>query len=124
MEFNTKIEWKRDSDRRYREKYHLPEPQETETEKPREPANRKSVQRVRAPKKRKKKKRKSVLTKKNARKITRLMQEAAKQITPSERARANLVKRKSAADSFNARRRIQNIRQRKPFIEENEDETE
>ena len=124
MEFNTKIEWKRDSDRRYREKYHLPEPQETETEKPQESITKKSIQRVSAPKKRKKKKRKSVLTKKNARKITRLMQEAAKQITPSERARANLVKKKSAADSFNARRRIQNIRQRKPFIEENEDETE
>lgn len=111
-EFETKIEWKRDSERRYRQKFGLPEP-----ESPERKSGVKQTGSVKssAPAGRKAKKN---IGKNTAKTIARLAENVADRTKIIETARRNLLKNKTAADSFNARERLKKMKQRDAFIED------
>lgn len=112
--FESKAAWKRDSDRRYRQKYGLPEPEE-----PKKPASSKKPASPKSPSPGKKRKKKG---KKTAKKIgkaaVRLLAKTTKEVKVPGNARMNVLKNKSAADSFNARGRLIKTKQREAFIED------
>lgn len=110
--FETKIEWKRDSDRRYRKKFGLPEP-EAPARKPvvTQKGARKSPSSA-------SKKPKPITGKNVAKTAARLAEGIADRTKIIETARKNLLRNRVASDSFHARERLKKIRQRDAFIED------
>lgn len=110
-EFESKSEWKRDSDRRYRQKFGLPAEDE-----PKKAVSSRKISGTA----------KSTQTaeghggkgKASAKTVARLLGEAAKQIKAPDAARKSLLNNKIAADSFRARERLKELRQRDAFIED------
>ena len=98
--FKTKIEWKRDSDRRYRQKFGLPEPEPT------------------AKKSRSQKPPKPITANKVAKTVAKFGKEVSVRVGTEERAKQNLRRGKTAADSFHARERVKELKQREAFIED------
>ena len=110
--FKTKIEWKRDSDRRYRERFGLPEPVGNSKE---GSAKTGGAGRGRSGSGKPSARKKNTL--KSVRAAARLLERTADNIHVPSSARKNLLQKKSAADSFNARERLK-TKQREAFIED------
>lgn len=105
-EFETKIEWKRDSDRRYRQKFGLPEPEQA----PKKQNQTSGARRGKPPK--------PLTAKKAAKAVAKFGKEAMSRVGTAERAKQNLRGGKTAADSFHARERVKKLKQREAFIED------
>lgn len=145
-EFSSKAEWKRDSDRRYRERWAIKMPAKASTTPVRAKANNatqspikpqaeasappKRIQNV-TPKKKKKTKRKKSkrarkreylaakkLAKNTLGTVSKALDKAAKDDKAMEAARASLSKSKTAADSMKQRERLKEMSGRKAFRDE------
>ena len=115
--FKSKIEWKRDSDRRYRQKFGLPEPpKETRATSSGVGAGRSST-RAGKPSKAKKQA-KTADFKRSAKAVERLIKKVADNTKIKTTATQKLMSRKTAADSFKARENLKKIKQRDAFIED------
>ena len=114
--FKSKAEWKRDSDRRYRARFGLPEPQETPRRSPSSGSAGTSSGNTSRPSAGKKRTAKST-EKKTLRTAAKAAKEAAERIRLKEVAKKNLLARKTAADSVRQQKGGQ-IKSREAFIED------
>lgn len=97
--YESKKEWKEDSDRRYRQRFGLPEPEKR--------SSRSGAKKT------------SSRSKKAASSLKKIVSAAsAVRKSSTERARAAIAKNKTAADSFNARARLKKMKERDAFIED------
>lgn len=126
--FKSAAEWERDSDRRYRARFNLPEPpKETSSKTTSQKSPQTSKQSTRSSKgKVKRKKNKNAIkkaikktVKKAVNTTVRVLNRAVREIDAKEtKARLNVRTSRTAADSFRAKDRLKQIKQREAFIEE------
>ena len=116
--FKTKAEWKRDSDRRYRQKFGLPEPDKNVERAARSTSGNKNSARTSSGRKSSSGKKGKSKAEKAVRAAARLLSGVADRTDAKAMARKNLMGRKTAADSFYARERMKKIKQRDAFIED------
>lgn len=118
--FKSKAEWKRDSDRRYRARFGIPEPQETPRRSPSSGGagtSSRNASRPSAGRPAGKKRTSKSTAKKTLRTAAKVAKEAAERIRLKEVAKKNLLARKTAADSVRQQKGGQ-IKSREAFIED------